>query len=109
VAYVPQRLVVLLHHVHDSETIFLIGSIVLLIVGGSVLEGLPALNILGPLLLPIAGKIGLSELHYGIVLIIARASAPSFRRPASASMSAAPSHGRRSSKPRARWCPISWY
>jgi TRAP-type C4-dicarboxylate transport system permease large subunit len=61
----------LLHHVNDSEVICLIGSIVLLIVGGSVLEGLPALNILGPLLLPIAGKIGLSELHYGIVLIIA--------------------------------------
>ena len=71
IAYVPQRLVLLLHHVNDSEIIFMVGSIVLLIVGGSVLEGLPALNILGPLLLPIAGKIGLSELHYGIVLIIA--------------------------------------
>jgi TRAP-type C4-dicarboxylate transport system permease large subunit len=47
------------------------GTIALLIVVGSVLEGLPALIILAPLLLPIAGGIGLSELHYGIVLLIA--------------------------------------
>jgi len=34
-------------------------------------NGLPALIILAPLMLPIAGGIGLSELHYGIVLLIA--------------------------------------
>ena len=35
------------------------------------LEGLPSLNVLAPLLIPIAGKLGLSELHYALVLIIA--------------------------------------
>jgi tripartite ATP-independent transporter DctM subunit len=71
VAYLPQRLVDLLHSINDNTALFLIGSIALLIVVGSVLEGLPALIILAPLLLPIAGGIGLSELHYGIVLLIA--------------------------------------
>lgn len=71
VAYLPQRLVDLLHGANDSTALFLIGSILLLIVIGSMLEGLPALIILTPLLLPIAGGIGLSELHYGIVLLIA--------------------------------------
>jgi len=71
VAYLPQRLVDLLHGINNSTVLFLIGSIALLIVVGSVLEGLPALIILAPLLLPIAGGIGLSELHYGIVLLIA--------------------------------------
>jgi tripartite ATP-independent transporter DctM subunit len=71
IAYVPQRLVELLHGVNDSKPLFLIGSMVLLIVVGSLLEGLPALNVLAPLLLPIAGQIGISELHYGILLIIA--------------------------------------
>jgi TRAP-type C4-dicarboxylate transport system permease large subunit len=71
IAYVPQRLVELLHVVHDSTPLFLVGSVVLLIVAGSLLEGLPALNILAPLLLPIAGQIGVNKLHYGIVLIIA--------------------------------------
>jgi tripartite ATP-independent transporter DctM subunit len=71
VAYLPQRLVDLLHSINDNTALFLTGSIALLIVVGSVLEGLPALIILAPLLLPIAGGIGLSELHYGIVLLIA--------------------------------------
>jgi tripartite ATP-independent transporter DctM subunit len=71
VAYLPQRLVDLLHGIDNNTTLFLVGSIVLLIVVGSVLEGLPALIILAPLLLPVAGGIGLSELHYGIVLLIA--------------------------------------
>jgi tripartite ATP-independent transporter DctM subunit len=71
VAYLPQRLVDILHGINNNTALFLIGSIVLLIVVGSVLEGLPALIILAPLLLPVAGGIGLSELHYGIVLLIA--------------------------------------
>jgi tripartite ATP-independent transporter DctM subunit len=71
VAYLPQRLVDLLHGINNNTVLFMIGSIALLIVVGSVLEGLPALIILAPLLLPIAGGIGLSELHYGIVLLIA--------------------------------------
>jgi tripartite ATP-independent transporter DctM subunit len=71
VAYLPQRLVDLLHGINDNTALFLTGSIALLIIVGSVLEGLPALIILAPLLLPIAGGIGLSELHYGIVLLIA--------------------------------------
>ncbi len=71
IAYVPQRVVDVLHGFNDSVDIFLIGSLLLLIVGGSLLEGLPALNILAPLLIPIAGKIGISELHYGMMLIIA--------------------------------------
>jgi tripartite ATP-independent transporter DctM subunit len=71
IAYVPQRVVELLHGFNDSKDVFLIGSLILLIIGGSLLEGLPALNILAPLLIPIAGKIGISELHYGMMLIIA--------------------------------------
>ena len=71
VAYLPQRLVVLLQSVGDSQTIFMICSIILLILVGVLLEGLPSLNVLAPLLIPIAGKLGLSELHYALVLIIA--------------------------------------
>jgi tripartite ATP-independent transporter DctM subunit len=71
VAYLPQRLVSLLQSVGDSQAIFMICSIVLLILVGVLLEGLPSLNVLAPLLIPIAGKLGLSELHYALVLIIA--------------------------------------
>lgn len=71
VASLPQRLVSLLHGFNDSSAIFMVGSVILLILTGSLLEGLPALNVLAPLLLPIAGEIGINELHYGIVLVIA--------------------------------------
>jgi tripartite ATP-independent transporter DctM subunit len=71
VAYLPQRLVLLLQSMGNSTAIFMIGSIVLLIVIGVLLEGLPSLNVVAPLLIPIAGKLGLSELHYALVLIIA--------------------------------------
>jgi tripartite ATP-independent transporter DctM subunit len=71
VAYLPQRLVALLHAVGNSTEIFVLGSIALLVVVGVLLEGLPSLNVLAPLLIPIAGKLGLSELHYALVLIIA--------------------------------------
>jgi tripartite ATP-independent transporter DctM subunit len=71
VAYLPQRLVDLLGTTGNSATIFMIGSIALLISVGVLLEGLPSLNVLAPLLLPIAAKVGLSELHYALVLIIA--------------------------------------
>ncbi len=71
IASLPQRLVALLHSFNDSTAIFMIGSVILLVVTGSLLEGLPALNVLAPLLLPIAGEIGINELHFGIVLVIA--------------------------------------
>jgi tripartite ATP-independent transporter DctM subunit len=71
VAYVPQRLVELLHGMQNSAGIFMVVSILLLIGAGVLLEGLPSLNVLAPLLLPIAAKIGVSELHYALVLIIA--------------------------------------
>jgi tripartite ATP-independent transporter DctM subunit len=71
IATLPQRLVASLQGLEGSPTIFLIGSIVLLVVTGMLLEGLPALNILAPMLVPMAGQFGLSGLHYGIVLLIA--------------------------------------
>lgn len=73
IAYLPQTLVDILTDLHTGPTLFLIGSMILLIVLGSILEGLPALLILAPLLLPIASDMGISQLHFGIVLLIAMA------------------------------------
>ncbi|HET6609601.1 MAG TPA: TRAP transporter large permease subunit, partial [Rhodopila sp.] len=70
-AQVPQSLAALVFSWRDNSVLFLLASIVALVVLGSLLEGLPALLILAPLLLPIATKLGISDLHYGIVLLIA--------------------------------------
>jgi tripartite ATP-independent transporter DctM subunit len=46
-------------------------SIVVFIILGSVLEGVPALVLLAPLLFPIARTMGIHEVHYAIVVILA--------------------------------------
>lgn len=51
--------------------LFMLLSIVVLVVMGSVLEGAAALIIFGPLLLPVAVKLGIDPLHFGVVLVIA--------------------------------------
>src|SRR5882724_7428912 len=51
--------------------LFMLMSIAVLIVMGSVLEGAAALIIFGPLLLPVAVKLGIDPLHFGVVLVVA--------------------------------------
>jgi tripartite ATP-independent transporter DctM subunit len=50
---------------------FMLLSIAILIVMGSVLEGAAALIIFGPLLMPVAAQLGVAPLHFGVVLVIA--------------------------------------
>jgi tripartite ATP-independent transporter DctM subunit len=50
--------------------LFMLLSIAVLIVMGSVLEGAAALIIFGPLLLPVAVRLGVDPLHFGVVLVI---------------------------------------
>lgn len=50
---------------------FLAVSIVAFIVLGSVLEGIPAIVLLGPLLFPIARQVGIHEVHYAMVVVLA--------------------------------------
>ena len=46
-------------------------SIAVFAVLGSVLEGIPAMVLFGPLLFPIAKQLGVNELHYAVVVILA--------------------------------------
>ena len=50
---------------------FLFISILAFIVLGSVLEGIPAMVLFGPLLFPIARQLGVNEVHYAVVIILA--------------------------------------
>ena len=51
--------------------LFLLLSILIHVVMGSILEGAAALIIFAPLLIPVAGQIGIDPLHFGVVLVIA--------------------------------------
>jgi tripartite ATP-independent transporter DctM subunit len=50
---------------------FLGVSILAFIVLGSVLEGIPAMVLFGPLLFPVAKQLGVHEVHYAMVVILA--------------------------------------
>jgi len=50
---------------------FMAASIVVFVVLGSVLEGIPAIVLFGPLLFPVARAVGVNEVHYAMVVILA--------------------------------------
>jgi tripartite ATP-independent transporter DctM subunit len=50
---------------------FLLVSIAAFVVLGSVLEGIPAIVLFGPLLFPIAKQVGVHEVHYAMVIVLA--------------------------------------
>ncbi|WP_373281393.1 TRAP transporter large permease [Achromobacter denitrificans] len=49
---------------------FMAVSIVAFVILGSVLEGIPAIVLFGPLLFPIAHQMGIHEVHYAMVVIL---------------------------------------
>ncbi len=69
--WVPQTLGEWIGGVGAGRIGFLALTIVLFVVIGALLEGLPALLIFGPILFPIAKVLGIDPVHYGIVIIAA--------------------------------------
>jgi len=54
-----------------GPAIFIAVSIVAFMILGSVLEGIPAIVLFGPLLFPIAHTVGVHEVHYAMIVILA--------------------------------------
>ena len=54
-----------------GATTFMAVSLIAFIILGSVLEGIPAIVLLGPLLFPIARQVGIHEVHYAMVVTLA--------------------------------------
>ncbi len=66
-----QQLADLLGHAPGGKNGIMLLSIVMFIVLGSVLEGIPAMVLFGPLLFPVAKAAGINEVHYAIVAVLA--------------------------------------
>jgi C4-dicarboxylate transporter DctM subunit len=69
--WVPQMLGVCIGADVAGRAEFLTLTIVLFVVIGALLEGLPALLIFGPILFPISRTVGVDPVHYGIVIVAA--------------------------------------
>jgi tripartite ATP-independent transporter DctM subunit len=55
---------------NGGPNLFLFISILVFVVLGSVLEGIPAIVLFGPLLFPVARQLGINEVHYSMVVIL---------------------------------------
>ncbi len=66
-----QQLADILSRAPGGKAGIMLLSIVLFIVLGSVLEGIPAMVLFGPLLFPVAQAAGINEVHYAIVAVLA--------------------------------------
>ena len=69
--WVPQMLGEWIGGVGAGRTGVLAMTVLLFIVVGALLEGLPALLIFGPILFPISRVVGIDPVHYGIVIVAA--------------------------------------
>ena len=69
-AQLPDQIVTLLQHLGGRPQVFLLLSVPIMVIFGAVLEGLPAIIIVAPLLLPIAIQLGINPLQYGVLFII---------------------------------------
>ena len=65
------RLVALMQGVPGAGFGFLLITIAIFIVLGSILEGIPAIVLFGPLLFPVARSLGIHDVHYAMVVILA--------------------------------------
>jgi len=66
-----QQLADILGHAPGGKAGIMLLSIVMFIFLGSVLEGIPAMVLFGPLLFPVAKAAGINEVHYAIVVVLA--------------------------------------
>ena len=66
-----RQLVAVMTNVPGGTAGFLAISVVAFVVLGSVLEGIPAIVLFGPLLFPVARALGVHEVHYAMVVIFA--------------------------------------
>src|SRR5256885_7290958 len=66
-----QWLVSIMAGVPGGTAGFLAITIIAFIILGSVLEGIPAIVLFGPLLFPVAKAMGVHEVHYAMVIILA--------------------------------------
>ncbi|HEV3088703.1 MAG TPA: TRAP transporter large permease subunit [Candidatus Elarobacter sp.] len=66
-----QQLADILGHAPGGKAGIMLLSIVMFIILGSVLEGIPAMVLFGPLLFPVAKAAGINEVHYAIVVVLA--------------------------------------
>ena len=66
-----KQLVAVMSAVPGGQAGFMAISVIAFVILGSVLEGIPAIVLFGPLLFPVARALGVHEVHYAMVVVFA--------------------------------------
>lgn len=67
---IPMKVTNVLVALSDSRVIILLLINVLLLIVGMVMDTTPAMMVLAPILLPVARSVGLSPIHFGLVMVV---------------------------------------
>lgn len=67
---IPMKVTNVLVALSDSRVIILLLINILLLIVGMVMDTTPAMMVLAPILLPVARSVGLSPIHFGIVMVV---------------------------------------
>lgn len=65
----PQALAAAVAGIGGGEAVFLLFTILLFLPLGALLEGVPAVVLLTPILVPLARQLGLDPVHFGVVIV----------------------------------------
>jgi len=68
---IPQGFVQYMTSLSDDPTVLILMMIAILVISGCIMETTPNIVILSPLLLPLAQEIGMSEIHFCIMMVTA--------------------------------------
>ncbi|WP_415749395.1 TRAP transporter large permease subunit [Caballeronia sp. J97] len=64
------QLATAMSHISGGSAGFIVVSIIAFTILGSVLEGIPAIVVFGPLLFPIARQFGINDVHYSMIAVL---------------------------------------
>ncbi len=68
---IPQGFVLYMTSLSDDPNVLILMMIAILVIAGCIMETTPNIVILSPLLLPLAQEIGMSDIHFCIMMVTA--------------------------------------
>ncbi|KUO76457.1 MAG: hypothetical protein APF77_18040 [Clostridia bacterium BRH_c25] len=67
---IPAVLLDLIHRTNLSPEVFLLAMNILLLIVGMLMDAIPAITILMPVLMPVATSMGIDPIHFGVIVVV---------------------------------------
>lgn len=70
VEQIPAMLLDIIQNLNLSATAFMFLTMILLLIVGMIMDAIPAITILMPVLMPVATQLGIDPIHFGVVVVV---------------------------------------